>query len=188
MVLVLSGITFFAVMALASIYNLTLEPIAKAKIAKRQNAVREVLPAFDHVAAPVEVKDGPEISKIFKAYDKNNNFVGAAVEASSNNGFNGKIVVMVGFDKDANITNYSVLQQNETPGLGSRMVSWFKDAQKKGQSVLGLNAASANLTVSKDGGDVDAITAATISSKAFLFAVRNAYQAYSTATSSNTTK
>lgn len=178
MVLVLSGITMFAAVALASMYKATLDPIAQSKAAKQQNAIMAVLPAYDHLdESPIEVVNGVEISKVYKAYDKSNKFVGAAVESSSNNGFSGKIVIMVGFDKEGNIVNYSVLQQNETPGLGTKMVDWFKEIRNK-QSILGKNPASANLTVSKDGGDVDAITAATISSRAFLFAVRNAYAAF----------
>lgn len=178
MVLVLSGITMFAAVALASVYKATQEPIAASKAAKQQNAINAVLPPFDHLAdAPVEMNNGVEISRVFKAYDKNNVFVGAAVESSSNNGFSGKIAVMVGFDKDGSIVNYSVLQQNETPGLGTKMVDWFKTDRNK-QSILGKNPESANLTVSKDGGEVDAITAATISSRAFLFAIRNAYTAF----------
>ena len=177
-VLVLSGITLFAALALASVYDLTKESIAKAKTSKQLNAITEVLPLFHHLAPPMEINDGVEISKVFKAYDKNNNFIGAAVESSSNNGYNGSIVLMVGFDKNANIVDYSVLQQNETPGLGAKMLNWFK-TDKANQSVIGKNAATANLTVSTDEGEVDAITAATVSSRAFLFAIRNAYYAFS---------
>ncbi len=184
MVLVLSGITLFAALALASVYSFTKEPIELAKKAKQQNAIKEVLPPYDHIDEnPVEINDGVEVCKVFKAYDKANQFVGAAVESSSNNGFSGKISIMVGFDKDANIVNYSVLEQNETPGLGAKMGDWFK-TDKGRQSVIGRNAAKSNLTVSKDGGEVDAITAATISSRAFLFAVRNAYAAFSASESS----
>jgi electron transport complex protein RnfG len=178
MVLVLSGITMFAAVALGSVFNLTKDPIAQSKIAKQQNAIKEVLPAFDHFDAnPIEVSDGVGVSKVYRAFDKDNVFVGAAVEAYSNNGYSGKILIMVGFDKDGNIVNYSVLEQNETPGLGTKMVDWFK-TNRGNQSILGKNPGTANLTVSKSGGEVDAITAATISSNAFLNAVRNAYSAF----------
>lgn len=178
MVLVLSGITMFAALVLASMYKATQEPIANSKAEKQKNAIIAVLPAFDHLAdSAIEVNDGVEISKVYKAFDKNNEFVGAAVQSASNTGFNGKISIMVGFDKNGTIVNYSVLEQNETPGLGTKMVDWFK-TERNNQSILGKNAGSANLTVTKAGGEVDAITAATISSKAFLFAVRNAYTAF----------
>ncbi|MDO9152235.1 MAG: RnfABCDGE type electron transport complex subunit G [Paludibacter sp.] len=178
MLLVLTGITLFAAITLSSVYTLTKEPIAASKIAKQQNAIKEVLPPFDHLDAnPIEETEGVETTKIFKAYDKANNFVGAAVEATSNNGFSGKIIIMVGFDKKGSIVNYSVLEQKETPGLGTKMVDWFK-TEKGNQNIVRKNMQTTNLTVAKDGGEVDAISGATISSRAFLFAVRNAYFAY----------
>ena len=84
---------------------------------------------------------------------------------------------MVGFDKAGNIFNYSVLEQKETPGLGTKMVDWFK-TDKGNQNIKGKNGGTANLTVSKDGGEIDAITAATISSRAFLLTIQNAYKAF----------
>lgn len=178
MVLALSGIALFAAGTLASVYEFTKEPIAASKVAKQQNAIKEVLPAFDHLAEPVNIADGAENMVVHKAFDTKNEFVGAAVESSSNNGFGGKIIIMVGFDKEGSIVNYSVLEQKETPGLGTKMVDWFK-MDKGNQSIIGKNPAISNLTVSKDGGEVDAITASTISSRAFLFSVRNAYHAFS---------
>lgn len=178
MVLVLAAISLFAAVTLSSVYTFTKDPIAKSKLAKQQNAIKEVLPkSFDHLAEPDTIKDGTENLVVHKAYDKANNFIGAAVESSSNNGFAGKILIMVGFDAAGTIVNYSVLEQKETPGLGTKMVDWFK-TDKGNQNICGKNPATTNLTVSKDGGDVDAITASTISSRAFLFTIRNAYHAF----------
>ena len=78
------------------------------------------------------------------------------------------------FDQEGNIRNYTVLSYTETTGLGSKMPTWFKE---KG-NILGKNLSKNNLTVSKDGGEIDAITAATISSRAFLNAVANAYNGF----------
>jgi electron transport complex protein RnfG len=104
---------------------------------------------------------------------------------------------MVGFDEQGLITDYSVLEQKETPGLGTKIVEWFKPAVQtkkslveritgyeatsgdRKNSIVGKHPAVDVLTVAQDGGDIDAITAATISSRAFLEAVRNAYAAYS---------
>ena len=175
MVLVLSGITFFAALSLASVYTLTKDPIAQSKTAKQQNAIQEVLPPYDHVdAKPTDVNEGMDTMKVYKAYDKANDLVGAAVETFSNRGYKGHIGVIVGFDKVGVIVNYSVLEQNETPGLGAKMLTWFK-TNKGRQNIIGLNPGRIYLTVK----DVDAITAATISSKAFLSAVQNAHNAYS---------
>ena len=74
---------------------------------------------------------------------------------------------MVGIDNAKNIVNYEVLSQKETPGLGTKCVDWFKE-QINGKSI------STDFKVTKDGGDVDAITAATITSRAFLDAVKKA--------------
>jgi len=85
--------------------------------------------------------------------------------------------LIVGFDAEGKIVNYSVLEQYETPGLGTKIVDWFK-TDKNRQNICGLNPSQVNFTVDKDGGDIDAITASTISSRAFLAAVQAAYQAY----------
>ena len=178
MVFVLSTITLFAALVLSTLYSITKEPISKSKVAKEQNAIKDVLPPYDHFdATPIVAKGGVETMKVYKAYNKNNVLVGAAVETTSNNGFSGPIDIMIGFDTVGVILNYKVLEQHETPGLGAKMGDWFKTNNKK-QSIIGKNAGTSNLSVSKSGGEVDAITSATISSNAFLFAVRNAYFVY----------
>ena len=175
MVLVLTGIAIFAAITLASVYTLTKESIDNSKQTKREEAIRAVLPPFDHVGLkPVEMNNGVETTTVYKAYDKNNVLVGAAVESSSNNGYKGHIDILVGFNLKGVIVNYIILDQNETLGLGSKMDTWFKTNKGK-QNILGKNAGLAHLNVRVDGGEVDAITAATISSRAFLFAIRNAY-------------
>ena len=175
MVLSLSGIAIFAAVILTSVYSLTRDSIDKLQNQKLKEAIQAVLPEHDHFdSIPVEMNNGVETTKVYKAYDKNNLLVGAAVESSSNNGYKGHIDIIVGFNKDGVIVNYSVLDQHETLGLGARMVDWFKTNKGK-QNIRGKNASTANLNVSKDGGEIDAITAATITSRAFLFAVRNAY-------------
>ncbi len=93
-------------------------------------------------------------------------------------GFGGEIRVIVGFDTEGKLLNYSVLQHAETPGLGAKMQEWFR-TDKNRQSVLGRNLSDGELKVTKDGGDVDAITASTITSRAFLNAVNRAYSAIS---------
>ena len=65
----------------------------------------------------------------------------------------------------------------ETPGLGAKMKDWFRDPTGK-RSIIGRNPGAENMTVTKDGGTVDAITAATISSRAFLKTLKDAFAAY----------
>jgi len=174
-VLVLTGISLVAAFTLASVYALTKDTIERSSVSHRQEVIQSVMPVHDHYdSIPVELNNGVETTSIYKAYDANNVMVGATVESSSNNGYNGHIDIIVGFNRYGVIVDYVVLDQHETPGLGARMIDWFKTEIAK-QNIRGKNAGTANLNVSKDGGEVDAITAATISSRAFLFAIRNAY-------------
>lgn len=145
---------------LAGVYELTKADIAKAEQNKQENALKGVLPEFDTIKT-----DSIEGAPVFKAF-KGDQYVGVATIASAM-GFSDQIIIMVGLDKANNIVNYEVLSQKETPGLGTKCVDWFKN-QINGKRI------STDFKVTKDGGDVDAITAATISSRAFLKAVENA--------------
>ena len=145
---------------LAGVYELTKADIAKAEQNKQENALKGVLPEFDTIKT-----DSIEGAPVFKAF-KGDQYVGVATIASAM-GFSDQIIIMVGLDKANKIVNYEVLSQKETPGLGTKCVDWFKN-QINGKRI------STDFKVTKDGGDVDAITAATISSRAFLKAVENA--------------
>lgn len=164
---------------LAATYMFTSGPIAEAEALALQEAVKEVSPDFDNNpiadSFKAETPDGYELL-IYPA-TKDGVPVGAAVESSSKNGFSGLIRIIVGFDADGKILNYSVLQHNETPGLGSKMQEWFR-TDKNNQNIIGRSLAEGSLAVTKDGGDVDAITASTITSRAFLQAINRAYNAY----------
>ena len=138
-----------------------------------------VVPEFDNTPIAesyMAVTGDGDSLRIYPA-KKGGELVGAAVESNTMNGFSGEIRVIVGFDKEGTLYNYSVLQHSETPGLGSKMQEWFR-TDKNNQSVIGRKLSEGELKVSKDGGNVDAITAATISSRAFLNAVNRAYSAY----------
>ncbi len=176
MLIVLTIITVIVGALLGFVYGITKEPIANAKKQKQVEAVKAVAPEFDN--SPIDEKYTITVSgmdlTVFPA-KMGDRKVGAAVESKTKNGFSGEITVMVGFEADGTIRNYRVLTHAETPGLGSKMEEWFRS--EKG-CVLGKNPTKDNLTVKKDGGDIDAITAATISSRAFLDAIANAYAAY----------
>lgn len=195
MLLSLTIICIVASAVLASVNQLTAGPIAATKAASLEAAVKEVVPAFDN--KPTEeaylaaTSDGDSL-KIYPA-KKDGELVGVAVESSTQKGFGGEIKVVVGFDVNGKLLNYSVQQHSETPGLGSKMQEWFR-TDRNHQSVIGRTLTADGLKVMKDGGDVDAITAATISSRAFLDAINRAYSAYksadmvSAATSNNNEK
>ena len=97
--------------------------------------------------------------------------------------FGGDLKVLVGFNQEGNILGYTILQTAETPGLGAKAEGWFQKDVKG--SIIGKNPSTDNLIVSKDGGSVNAITASTITSRAFLLAVNNAYNAYKKGADSN---
>ena len=179
MLLSLTGICLVAGAILAGVNAFTAGPIAIAKAAALEEAIKAVAPEFDN--KPTEeaymavTADGDSL-KIYPA-KKGDEVVGGAVESNTQKGFGGQIKVIVGFDMQGTILNYSVLEHAETPGLGAKMQDWFR-MEKGQQNVLGRAVPNDGLKVTKDGGDVDAITAATISSRAFLNAVNRAYSAF----------
>jgi electron transport complex protein RnfG len=165
---------------LAEMNELTRQPIAASRKAKLENALLAVLPAFDNspeneaYLAPVASGDSV---KIYPAR-KQGELVGAAVESYSQKGFSSEIKIIAGLDVSGKLINYKVLEHSETPGLGSKMEEWFR-TNKNRQSILGVDLSQTTLKVTKDNGTVDAITGATISSRAFLEAVNRAYAAFS---------
>ena len=177
MVLVLTIIAVVTAAALAFLNNVTKGPIADAKKAKIEAAIKEVLPEFASLKSEKVMLDGDKDSTNCNlAFNASDELVGVAVESSTEKGFSGHLGVMVGFDAEGNITGYNVLETQETPGLGSKAGEWF---QKDGKGcVIGKNPATNKMTVVKDGGEVEAITAATISSRAFCDAIDRAYKAF----------
>ena len=202
MVLTLIAITMVAGASLGGIYKLTTGPINEARQQKQQEAIRLVVPDFDN--DPVEdmykitTEEGDTLD-VFPAKKDGEN-VGVAIESVSHKGYSGDVTIMVGLLPDGTINNYQVLEHKETPGLGTKMEDWFKptdeDGSKSGNrvfnwlfgiesgtsdgqtSIIGIDPSETELAVSADGGDIDAITAATISSRAFLDAVQKAWSTY----------
>ena len=136
----------------------------------------EVVPEFDNEPGnesyTMEIDGG---TLIFFPAKKDGELVGTAVSTFTNKGFSGNIKIMVGLLPDGTINNISVLEHKETPGLGDKM---SKSKSTWSVQFNGKNPADFRLKVTKDGGDVDAITASTISSRAFCDAVDRAYNAY----------
>ena len=176
MVLVLFTITLLSSAAVGGVYMLTKEPIAQAKVAAVNNALKQVLPEYESTTSQtIEVAELPIVTHTATVADK---AVGYAVESISKNGFGGAVRLMGGFDAEGKILNINVLEQKETPGLGTKMAD---EGNVLLLSLKDKNAAEVNMTVKKDGGDIDALTAATISSRAYAEAVAVAYEAYKVA-------
>ena len=166
---------------LAYVNHITEGPIALQAEKTLQDGIKTVMGGGDLKVTATENVTLPDNTGkeynfvIYQTEDANGTYLGAAVE-STTGGFGGNLRVLVGFNPEGDILGYTVLEHSETPGLGAKATTWFQ-AGAKGD-IIGKNPGSCNLTVSKDGGDIDAITASTITSRAFLLAVSNAYNAY----------
>lgn len=180
MFLALFGVTFVAAAILGLVNEGTKAAIARADIEQQNLAIATILPPFTYLGAsqkylPADDKDSLQF---FPAFGKDSALVGTAVKTYSKKGFSGLVTVMVGFTTEGNISGFRVLEHKETPGLGSRMAGWFSDKNKPRQNVIGTNPDKNKFMVKKDGGSFDAITAATISSRAFLESIRRAYSTW----------
>jgi electron transport complex protein RnfG len=136
---------------------------------KEINAIKQVVPKFDSDPVSEMKKDD---GLVIYPVSKQNQSIGYAIKTYTDKGFGGHIELMTGFLPDGSIINITVLQHKETPGLGTKMTE-----PKFKNQFIGKNPESYSLKVKKDGGDVDAITAATVSSRAFCDALQRAYDA-----------
>ncbi|MEX2443520.1 MAG: RnfABCDGE type electron transport complex subunit G [Alkalispirochaeta sp.] len=172
MFLVLTVIALVSAAALGFTYAQT-KPILDEQARQREiQAVADVVPEFDNnpteeSVVPAEFPD----MEIYPA-TRQGNRVGTAVRTYSSNAYGGDLRVMVGFDQDGAITGTTILQHSETPGLGAKLTEVSFQEQ-----FLNLRPQSGALAVTKDGGRVDSLTAATISSRAFVEAVNRAWEA-----------
>lgn len=178
MLLVLTLISVIAAGALAYVNKITAGPIEENKARTLAEGINSVLGVTDaQVKDTKTVQDANGNDVILYSTDK-----GMAVQAVDPNGFGGTLKVLVGFSEEGTIKGYTVLEHAETPGLGAKANFWFQKGEKG--DIIGKNPGEKELTVSKDGGDVDAITASTITSRAFLRAVNVAFHAYAGASAS----
>ena len=181
MVLVLTGVAVVMGGVLAYVNHLTEGPIAQQKEKALADGIKSVMGVDDITVAKTDtvrqnVGGKEQTYIIYQTQDAQKKDHGAAVE-STTGGFGGDLKVLVGFDPDGKILGYTLLEHAETPGLGAKADKWFQKGEKG--DIIGKDPKEP-LTVSKDGGQVDAITASTITSRAFLLAVNNAYNAYKT--------
>ena len=175
MVLTLLLITLAAGVSLGFMNELTKGPKAATRLKQKLNAITSVLPAFDNNPAEEVYKmqvEGFKDSLEFYTAKKDGEVVGTAVNTFTKKGFSGLIKMMVGFDKEGKIFNIAVLQQKETPGLGTKIKS-----NKFKRQFIGKHPEEFKMTVKKDGGEVDGITGATISSRAYCDGIERAFNA-----------
>ena len=177
--LVLLVTTIVAALALNITYYATKDAIAKAKEAKLEAAIKDVIPDFDELIEQVVIDASGNEIKIFDCL-KDGEKIGVAIESYTMKGFSGKIEVMVGFRLDGTITKTVVLGHSETPGLGDKIDASKDDFPRQfwNKNIADLQTNN-KVRVKKDGGKIiDAITAATISSRAFCDAIDHAWETY----------
>lgn len=173
MALVLSGICLVCSALLGIVYAVTKAPIEASELQKVNEAIAAVTPSFDNIPSEeVRIVEGGQIYTATVGGET----VGYAIKVAVG-GFGGPLQMMVGFTPDGIIYNTSVISHAETPGLGAKIVD--ENIPTRVQ-VKGLHPASDKISVRKDGGQVDAITASTITSRAFLKGVNAAYDVFST--------
>ena len=171
MVLALGAVCLVCSALLGTVYAVTKAPIEASELQKVNAAIAAVTPAFDNV--PSEAVQAVEGGEIYTATNGGET-VGYAIKVNTG-GFGGPLTLMVGFTPDGTIYNTSVVSHSETPGLGAKIVD--ENIAPRVQ-VKGKSPATNNLSVKKDGGEIDAITASTITSRAFLKGVNAAYEVF----------
>ena len=176
LVIVLTCISLLAALALTGVYALTKGPIEQGQLEKKQKALQAVLPDYEGTVRDTVIVDADnEEIPVHLAIGKDGELCGAGIETYTKKAFSGRFDLMVGFDAEGAIVNTEVLKANETPGLGDNI---NKNKSDFAMQFNHQNPADFKLVVKKDGGDVDAITAATISSRAYCDAVQRAYDIF----------
>jgi len=163
LIFVLTVICTVSSALLAVVYNQTKEPIAFALEQRTKRAAAQVMPPG--LPEPEKIVVGSETFYVCRV---DGEIVSVATEGRSKNGYSGDIALMVGMSMDGYLVGYEVVLSNETPGLGTKITS---DSFRKPLLGKALNSV---WKVKKDGGDVDAVTAATISSVAALECIQDA--------------
>ncbi len=158
---------------LAFVNNQTKPVIAANAAAEQQLAFREVLPGEEYLDITADsatlMQDYSTVTNVIKVTGENNVSAGYIIGVAPR-GYSSNLVTLVGIDDAGEIAAVKVVSQNETPGLGTHVQApWFQD-QFKGLTV------DDNVAVKQDGGDLDAITASTISSRAVAIGASEALQ------------
>lgn len=172
---IMLAVAFVSATVLTLVHSVTEKPIAEAKNRLIAESVASVISSeFDN--NPFEektiIRRGKEKYILYPAR-KDGYITSIVMQSYSNKGFGGKLEVIVGFRPDGIVSGYNVFKHQETPGLGSKV----NDESFK-KNILGQVPQSESFKVRQDGGEIDAITGATITSRALIDAIQRAYQGY----------
>jgi Na+-translocating ferredoxin:NAD+ oxidoreductase subunit G len=164
---------------LALVYGITETPIAEAKKADKRDKLGEVMPAFENDPLDSEkpltdAAAGRAGNVMLYTGESGGQISGYGITSAVGTGYSGYFSVVFGLDAEGNVTEVKILESMETPGLGSKAGEPDFTSQFTGQ-----NLNSFNFSVTKDGGDVDAITGATITSRAVSDAIRQGLENFS---------
>jgi electron transport complex protein RnfG len=185
MALALVIVTLAAAIALGFVYQWTKEPIQQAQLEKQMRAIDAVVGTYDNdplsEAFFAEKQEGGYVLTAIETAENisfypaklNDDWVGFAIKSYSENGYSGRIEIMVGLLPDGSVNRIEVLRHLETPGLGSKIKDEAFMEQFKGKALDTFD-----FRVTKDGGEVDGISGATISTRAYSEAVVKAMTAY----------
>ena len=177
MILAMVIVCALSALVLGYVQQITAAPIKAVKDNMELKAISEIIPEkFDNnpFAERTYITTSHKKKLMMYPIRRNGKIIALAIKSYTNKGFGGKMEIMVGFTLDGNISGYKLIDHKETPGLGTKVSEKsFADQFK------GLNPSKVNFKVNKDGGDIDAVTAATISSRAVIDAIQRAYDAYS---------
>ncbi|MFC1643488.1 RnfABCDGE type electron transport complex subunit G [Chlamydiota bacterium] len=174
----LSTTCLIAAAAIAFVFMITKKPIANQHRLETLKAVKLALPVCDN--DPVNDKKTLRINnKDMEFYiGKKTGVVNGIAFESSGEGYAGMIKIMVGINPIGEITGLEILENQETPGLGTRITKSKFKGQYIGKSFDNSKLVKGELAVNKDGGDIDAITGATISSRGVTSAVNKALEIF----------
>ena len=163
---------------LAGVYAITAAPIAETNDKILKTSIGKVLPEGGEISDAHSIEVGGKPSEYYIC-SKDGQKVAYAVK-SSTVGFSGTLTLIVGVMADGPVYNTSVYSHSETPGLGAKCTSDEKFMAQwrnlRPESSEGAKDGKI-LKVKKDNGDIDAITASTITSRAYTLAVKNAVEA-----------
>jgi electron transport complex protein RnfG len=174
LVVVLTVICIVAAASLSEVYTLTKDPIEKAAREEKLSAMRAIVPGFDNEpdVDTVTTSDGTddqgnEITRTYYLAKKEGEVIAVLFESSSGAGYGGTITVIVGVTPEGAITGVQVLKHSETPGLGTKVAKpeWLAE-------FVGRTLDNTKWAVTKDGGDIDYTSGATISPRAVVAAVK----------------
>lgn len=175
-ILVLVLIAMGSAVLLAYVNTVTRTPIENNKKAETKKAIGIVLSSLSDYRVgeiPEQVQTGSFQARYFEATAPTGKPAGYAIVVDGPGGYSSDFEMMVGVDSTGEIIDTYVLDHKETPGLGDAITNESFKKQFRGRSLE-----NTEWKVKKDNGDIDAITAATVSSRAFAEGCKRALLTY----------